>query len=90
MKSLSQRLHRALCNYWDSEAFISSNFWLYTSTVWIRNQTMTGVKVKTVSFILRVFSSISGEPFLVVVVQSPILGEQKYWDKFTYVCFKVV
>jgi hypothetical protein len=42
--------------------------------------------VQTVSFHLRVFSSISGEHFLF----SPILGDQKYWDKFSYMCINVV
>ena len=35
----------------------------------------------TMSFNWRVFSSISGEPFR---NYSTILGDQKYYDKFTY------
>ena len=37
------------------------------------------IKVQTVSFHLRVFSSISGEPFR-NYSSPPILGEQKNWD----------
>ena len=55
--------------------------------LWIWNDTMTKIKVQTVSFNLRVFSSISGEPFrnYSTFHSPPILGDQKHWDKLTYV-----
>lgn len=45
-----------------------------------------GVKVQTVSFNLRVFISGNCLEITPLFLNSPpILGEQKYWDKFTYV-----
>ena len=56
-------------------------FALYSSTLDLKLYNDFEVKVQTVNINLRVFSSISGEPFRYY----RSLGDQKYWDKFTYV-----
>jgi hypothetical protein len=69
-------------------------FWLCAPTLWIWNDTMTmRLKCRLSSFIRGYFHPhrVNHLEIIALSVHSPFIsGYQKYWDKFTYMCIKVV
>jgi hypothetical protein len=64
---------------------------LYFKTLYLKSNNDYEVKVQTVNFNLRVYSSyrLNRLEMTTLFVRGPfILGEQRYWDNFTYIVIK--